>query len=117
MVRWIQKTMKHNDNFKSIDQIDFNPSRNLGYSIYFHSTESANLCENCVQYEDHDDDVLFLELPNWEDFTLRCDLCHDRIKCDYPPSSSKEAIDRLVQQFGWCEDSAKSYVNNFKGSE
>lgn len=95
--------------FKTKSELNFHPSRNLGYSVYFQTNTEMEVCESCVQKTGFDDDTTFYERPNPENFALSCDVCHELIDCDYPPSDLDEAIERLTKQYGWCDSSARTF--------
>ena len=97
--------------YKPKSELDFNPSRNLGYSVFFHSSDDEVVCESCTKGTEFDDDTTFIEVPNPEDFSRTCDLCNELIGCDNPPYDHEEAVERLKKQFGWCNDSAESFSN------
>lgn len=88
------------DNFKALKDIDFNPSRNLGYSSIFLDRKDVPVCEDCLKQclslyridpsDTEDDKIVCQEVLNTEyaEFALRegyatCDNCEKRIYGDY----------------------------------
>lgn len=99
--------------FKVKSQLNFNPSRNLGYSVFFYSSDDQTLCESCVVKTDFDHDTTFLEVPNPENFALSCDSCNNLIECDVIPSNLEKAVNILVVWFGWDKNSATTFSLNY----
>ena len=96
--------------WKTIKELDFHPSRHLGYTVYFQSNHDGSaLCETCVQTCTEDGEK-FWEKSNFEDFSLKCDSCLEPIGCSYPPATLEEGVKRLTGTFGWCEDSAEQFT-------
>lgn len=95
--------------FKVKSELNFDPSRNLGYSVFFYSSEDQTLCECCVSETEFDHDTTFIEVPNPENFALQCDKCNHLIDCDVIPSDLEEAVNRLVRWFGWDNESATTF--------
>ena len=88
------------DNFKALKDIDFNPSRNLGFSSIFIDRKDVPVCEDCLKrYIDlyridpsdtEDDKIVCQEVLNTEyaEFALPegyviCDNCEETIYGDY----------------------------------
>jgi hypothetical protein len=104
--------------WKKVEEINFHPSRNLGYSAYFErEDDQSRICEDCVKNCVNDDER-FMEKSNFEDFSLICDGCCNPIDCSYPPSSIQEGVKRLIEVFGWCSESAEVYTTQwFEGQK
>ena len=111
-----------------LQDIDFSPSRNLGYSSFFQSKSGDTICCDCLEQnqtnqkeylQDSDQEVVedaqekmnqeFFEKANPESFSIYCDNCEERIECDYVPSTVIELVQFLTSWDGWDVQSAYNF--------
>ena len=111
-----------------LQDIDFSPSRNLGYSSFFQAKNGDTICCDCLEQnqknqkeylQDSDQEVVedaqekmnqeFFEFANPQSFNHYCYNCNEAIECDWEPSNVLELVEFLIYD-GWDLNSAYDFA-------